>query len=126
MPWNTRLDLQFTQGVNTVRGQRLEFEMTMQNVLNYLNDSWGRIHVSSFNNYRLLDFGGYVTQGQVGSTLAGRVVTADDIGKPIVSFDSTSPSSPDNRVAALLDGTRTPLASLGSRWQLRFGVRYQF
>ena len=125
-PWNTRLDLNFTQGVNTVRGQRLEFEVTMQNVLNYLNDSWGRIHVTSFNQVQLLDFTGYVTQAQVGTLLAGRVVTSDDVGKPIVSFDTENAVDPDNRVTEVLTGTRSPLASVASRWQLRFGLRYQF
>ena len=126
VPWNTRLDAEFTQGVNTVRGQRLEIEVTMQNVLNFLNDSWGRINIATNNQYRLLDFTGYVTQAQVGSVLAGRVVTADDIGKPIVGFDTENTVDPDNRITEALDGTRTQFASLGSRWQLRFGLRYRF
>ena len=118
-PWQTRLDLEFTQGVETIRGQRIDFEVTVINVLNALNPDWGRIRFTNFNNLNLLNFQRYITDSDVGSTVADRVVSADDIGKPVVSFDERTATD-------ALDGSRFGVADLSSRWQLRFGVKYSF
>ena len=118
-PWQTRLDLQFNQGVQTIRGQRIDFEVTLVNLLNLLDSDWGRLRGTAFNNLNALRFQDYVEAGDVGSTLAGRVVTADDIGKPVVSFD-------ERTVRDGITGDAFNTQNLGSRWQLRFGVKYSF
>ncbi len=118
-PWQTRLDLQLNQGVETVRGQRVDFEVTLVNLLNLLDSEWGRLRGTAFNNLNALRFQSYVREGDVGSTLAGRVVTADDIGKPVVSFD-------ERTVRDDITGDAFNTQNLGSRWQLRFGVKYSF
>ena len=118
-PWQTRLDLEFTQGVETLRGQRIDFEVTLINVLNALNADWGRIRGTAFNNLNAFIFDRYVAEGDVGSELAGRVVSADDLGKPVVRFN-------ERTVTDALTGDRFSVSNLASRWQLRFGVKYSF
>ncbi|MDX1420417.1 MAG: carboxypeptidase regulatory-like domain-containing protein [Rubricoccaceae bacterium] len=118
-PWQTRLDLEFNQGITTLRGQRLDLELTLVNVLNFLNDDWGRIRFTSFNNITGLSFQRYIEAGDVGNVVAGRVVTADDLGKPVVSFNEST-------LSRAFTGDQFGTASLSSRWQLRFGVKYSF
>ena len=52
-----------------------------------LNNSWGQLRGTAFNNLNLYNFSRYIDDGDVGNRVAGRVVTNDDIGKPVVSFD---------------------------------------
>ena len=118
-PWQTRLDLEVSQGVETVRGQRVDFEVTLVNALNFLNDEWGRIRFVNFNNRNALNFARYVGEGDVGTIVADRVVSSDDIGKPVVSFDEAIA-----RQELTGDGYGT--SDLASRWQLRFGLKYSF
>ena len=118
-PWLTRLDLQFNQGIETLRGQRVDFDVTLVNLLNLLDSEWGRLRGTRFNNLNALRFQSYIGEGDVGSTVAGRVVTADDIGKPVVSFD-------ERTVRDGITGDAFSTDNIGSRWQLRFGVRYSF
>ena len=118
-PWQTRLDLEFNQGVETLRGQRVDFEVTLVNLLNFLDSDWGRLRGTAFNNLNAFRFQSYVSEAQVGSTLAGRVVTADDIGKPVVAFD-------ERTVRDQLTGDAFNTLDFASRWQLRFGLKYSF
>ena len=118
-PWQTRLDVEFNQGVGTVRGQRLDLELTLVNLLNFLNDDWGRLRGTAFNNLNLFNFESYITEANVGSTIAGRVVSADDVGKPVVRFD-------ERTVRDAITGDAFNTLDLASRWQLRFGVKYSF
>lgn len=118
-PWQTRLDAEFTQSVETVRGQRVDFEVTLVNVLNFLNSEWGRIRGTAFNNLFALDFSRYIAASDVGSVVAGRIVSADDIGKPVVAFN-------ERTARDAFTGARYTTFDLSSRWQLRFGVKYTF
>ena len=118
-PAQARLDLEFTQGIETLRGQRLDVEVTLVNLLNALNSEWGVIRFANNAAIQTLTSGGYVVADQVGTLLAGRIVTQDDIGKPIVSL---VPATVDRT----LTNDRFTTADLASRWQLRFGVRYSF
>lgn len=118
-PWQTRLDLEFNQGVETLRGQRIDFEVTLVNLLNFLDSDWGRLQGTAFNNLNALVFQSYVQDSDVGSTLAGRVVSADDVGKPVVSFD-------EQALQDQLTGDAYSTFDFASRWQLRFGVKYSF
>jgi hypothetical protein len=118
-PWQTRLDLELNQGITTVRGQRVELELTLVNALNLLNEEWGQQLFVPFNDIPVFSFQRYITDADVGSRVAGRVVTTDDIGKPVIGFDQ-------GLVEDALNGDRYDIADFGSRWQLRFGVRYTF
>ncbi len=118
-PAQARVDLEFTQGVETVRGQRIDFEITLVNLLNALSSDWGVIRFANNQAIQTLNSSGYVTAGQVGSSLAGRIVTQDDIGKPIVTFS-------EQTVNNALTNDRFSTSDLASRWQLRFGLRYSF
>ena len=118
-PWQTRLDLEFNQGVETVRGQRIDFEVTLVNLLNLLDSEWGRLRGTAFNNLNALRFQSYITDANVGSTVAGRVVTSDDIGKPVVAFD-------ERTVRDQITGDAFNTFDFASRWQLRFGLKYSF
>ncbi|HEX8299704.1 MAG TPA: hypothetical protein VF594_11140, partial [Rubricoccaceae bacterium] len=118
-PAQARLDLEFTQGVETVRGQRVDFEITLVNLLNALSSEWGVIRFANNAAIPVLNSSGYVAAGQVGTTLGGRIVTQDDIGKPILAFS-------ERTVNDALTNDRYTTADLASRWQLRFGLRYSF
>jgi outer membrane receptor for ferrienterochelin and colicin len=118
-PAQARLDLEFTQGIETVRGQRVDFEVTLVNLLNAINSEWGVIRFANNQAIPTITSSGYVTAQQVGTSLAGRIVTQDDIGKPIVSFSQDT-------VNNALTNDRFSTSDLASRWQLRFGLRYSF
>ena len=118
-PWQPRLDLELSQGVETLAGQRVDFEFTLVNVLNFLNDEWGRIQFTRFNNTTGLAFQRYVADSDVGSRIADRIVTADDVGKPVVDFR-------ESYFTDAFTGDRFSTAGLSSRWQVRFGARYSF
>ncbi|HEX8384774.1 MAG TPA: hypothetical protein VF576_01250, partial [Rubricoccaceae bacterium] len=118
-PAQARVDLELTQGVETVRGQRVDFELTLVNLLNLINSDWGPIRFANNQAVSAINFDRYITEGDIGSRVAGRVVTQDDIGKPVVSFSEQTARN-------TLTGDRYSTSDLASRWQLRFGVRYSF
>lgn len=123
-PWQNLLDLQFTQEIQTVGGQRVELTANLLNVFNLLNSDWGRIYFRSNDNQTLLNFYGYVEDGDVGSDIAGRTVAAGDVGKPVVGY---APNTRDNNGDDVVD--RTDIFSstaVSSRWQLQLGIRYTF
>ena len=118
-PWQNILDVRLAQSFETFDGQRVEFTFDIENFLNLLNDEWGRIRVTSFNNRLAWEFEDYVQPSDVGTELNGRIVTQDDVGKPRVSFD-------EETAREQLDGTGFFLANISSRWRMRLGVRYTF
>ncbi len=114
-PWVNFVDLQLSQEVATVRGQRLEVTATLLNVLNFLKEDWGKVQYATNNAVRLFNFYGYVEQDDVGTVAGGRTLAAEDVGKPVIGF---------NAVEDREDLFST--APLSSRWQLQLGVRYTF
>lgn len=118
-PWRTIFDLKVTQRIETLDGQRLEIMANLENVLNVLNDEWGRIQYTPFNNQFAWGLNGYVRQDDVGSRMGGRIITEDDIGKPIVNFE-------EDLVRDKLGDRLYSTANTASRWQLQLGVRYVF
>jgi len=118
-PWRTIFDLKLTQRIETVDGQRLELIANLENVLNLLNDEWGRIRFTPFNNQFAWGLSGYVRPDDVGSRMGGRLITQDDIGKPIVNFE-------EDLVRDKLGNRLYSTSSTASRWQLQLGVRYVF
>ena len=124
-PWVNILDLQLGQEIATVGGQRVEINASLENLFAFadealgLSNDLGTIRNTSFNNYNLYAFEGYVTEGDVGTEMLGRTVTADDVGKPIVNFE-------EETVTDKLDESRFEVSTFSSRWRLRLGLRYTF
>ena len=118
-PWRTTLDLKVTQRIQTTGNQYIELIANVENVLNLLNDDWGRIRFTSFNNLFAWGMNGVVRQDDVGSEMGSRIITEDDIGKPIVNFD-------ESVVRDKLGDRLFSTASTASRWKVQFGVRYSF
>ena len=118
-PWVNILDLSLTQEIATFEGQDIALTANLENVLNFLDEDWGRIRFSGFNEQYAWDFNRYVTEGDVGSNLAGRLVTQDDVGKPVISASEEFLLEP-----ALSDEAFD--TAFESRWRLQFGVRYTF
>ena len=76
----------------------MDFELTLVNLLNAIDSVWGVIRFATNAAIPILNSGGYVAAGQVGTTLGGRIVTQDDIGKPILAFsERTVNDAPDQR-----------------------------
>ena len=118
-PWQNILDVRISQEIKTVRNQKLEVIMDMENVLNWINDDWGRILTTSFNNTFAWNFTGYVRPQDVGSELGGRILTTEDVGKPIINFD-------EETVQDRLTDETFNTSFISSRWRLRLGLRYSF
>ncbi len=118
-PWQNILDLHMAQSFRTFEGQQVKVTLDVVNVLNLLNDDWGRIRNTSFNNIQAWSFESYVSEADVGTEVNGRVVTQDDVGKPRVSFD-------EETVRQKLNGEQFFVEDIASRWRLRLGVKYTF
>ncbi len=118
-PFQNRFDLNVRQEFTTFGNQRFEVQATLENVLNLLNDDWGRIRFSSFNDQLAWEFEGFVEEGDIGSEIGGRLITADDVGKDIINFN-------ENTARQKLRDDFFNTANTSSRWQLQLGVRYIF
>ena len=118
-PWSHQVDLQVSQNITTIRGQKLELTATMENVLNWLNDEWGLIRFVSFQNETAWDLNGYVEEGDVGSEIGGQIITEEDLGKPVVNFDET-------KLQETASEDLFQVSDIASRWQLQLGLRYTF
>ena len=118
-PFQNRFDLNVRQELTTFGNQRIELQATLENVLNLINDDWGRIRFSSFNDQFAWRFEGYVQEGDIGSEMGGRLITADDVGKDIIEFR-------EQTAQQKLRDTFFNTANTSSRWQLQLGVRYIF
>jgi hypothetical protein len=118
-PWQNQVDLRFAQSIKTFDGQRIQITVDVENFLNVLNDDWGRIRTTSFNNITAWNFEGYVQPSDVGSEVNGRILTQDDVGKPRVTFD-------EETVQDDLSDDLFNTSDIFSRWRLRLGVKYTF
>ena len=118
-PWQNILDVRLSQRIQTFEGQRIEFIAEVENFLNLLNDDWGRIENTSFNNITAWSFEGYVTPEAVGTLENGRILTEDDVGKPRVSFE-------EETVREKLNGRQFFTSDIASRWRARLSIKYTF
>lgn len=98
-PWETYLDLKVVQTIPTFQGHTLELSLSMSNVLNFLNDSWGAHEEVSYGNVTAWTFERY-----------------NDSGKPVISFD------PSRAYRSSIYTTD----DVSSVWRLQVGVRYNF
>lgn len=96
-PWRNVLDLRINQSIGTFTGQNVELTANIFNVLNLLNEDWGRIQFVQFQNETLFNFYGLQD------------------GKPVIAFPEGYSRS-----------DAFDLSDLASRWQLQLGVRYSF
>ncbi|PEN09300.1 hypothetical protein CRI93_00795 [Longimonas halophila] len=125
-PWENILDLRVNQQIATFQGQRLEVTAVVENVLNLLNDDWGEIQFSGFNNNNAWSVaedpesgGAYVEARDVGREIGGRLLTQDDVGKPFIEFD-------EGTVRDRITEDFLETSNIASRWRLQLGVRYIF
>lgn len=110
-PWLNQLDLQLAQEIPTFKGQKIQLTLTINNVLNLLNPSWGWQYFvplppgdfSGQTRYALVDFNGYETDGR--PKLAFRSPTADAQTGVLNIFQRDF---------------------ILSRWQMQIGLRYSF
>ncbi|MDX1639176.1 MAG: TonB-dependent receptor [Balneolaceae bacterium] len=98
-PWRNILDIKIAQKIPGIPVGDLELSANFLNVLNLLNEDWGEVEFSNFNNETVFTIFGYDAQG-----------------RPLMSF-----SNPDDGVDSFFER-----ADLSSRWQIQFGVRYTF
>ena len=96
-PWNNFLDARIAQQITTLRGQRIELTLDIENLFSLLGSSLGEVRTVDFQRYNLVDFRGYDAQG-----------------RQIVSFDEPG----EDDIAEVSD--------FASRWRMQFGVRYTF
>ena len=96
-PWNDFLDARIAQQITTLRGQRVELTLDIENLFSLLGSSLGEVRGVDFQRFNLVDFNGY---------------TAD--GRQILSFDTPEA----DEIAEVSD--------FASRWRMQFGLRYTF
>ena len=96
-PWNDFLDARITQQITTLRGQRIELSLNVENLFSLLGSSLGDVRTVDFQRYNLVDFRGYDAQG-----------------RQIISFDPPE------------EGDIAEVSDFASRWRMQFGVRYTF
>ncbi len=118
-PFQHILDLRINQEITTISGQSVQLTASLENALNLINDDWGRIRFSEFNNNTAWVFSDRVGEDEVGDQIAGQTITEDDVGKPKLSFDPAT--AEDRRSEEIFDTANT-----SSRWRLQLGVRYTF
>jgi len=118
-PWQNILDVRVSQSIQTFEGQRIQIIAEVNNFLNLLDDDWGRIKNTSFNNVTAWSFEGYVQPDEVGTMENGRILTEDDVGKPRVSFE-------EETVREKLNGEQFFTSDIPSRWRARLSVKYTF
>ena len=103
-PWVNKFDLAIRQDFGTRFGENLhKFQISLDvfNVANLINSDWGvRYSIpGDFNNYELLDFEGFDTDGTT----------------PLYTYRETE-----------TDNSRYDYADFSSRWRMRLGFRYIF
>jgi hypothetical protein len=120
-PWQHIVDVKFSQTIETLEGQTLKLTADIENFLNLLNDDWGLVEESFFGTLTGWNLQGYVQPSDVGTTVNGRILTENDVGKPRVSFSKDA-------VREQLSGERftTSAADIQSRWRMRLGIVYTF
>ena len=101
-PWQSFLDLSIRQSLPAISGRTLTLEIGIFNLLNLLNDEWGRVKAVGGSVFYEED----VLQ-QVGAD-AGT-------GLPVFNFDPVN-----------LDNRYTVTSTLGNSYQVQIGVRAAF
>jgi hypothetical protein len=114
-PWTNYVDLRLNQKIETFNGQTVELTASMFNVLNFLNSEWGVRRGVSYNNYRAVNFRQYVDQNFINNNPQYNL-SSSDIGKPVIDFRPSDVT--DDRIFSISD--------YSSRWQLQFGIKYNF
>jgi hypothetical protein len=113
-PWSDRLDLRVSQTIRAGRGS-VQIVFDMLNVLNLLNDDWGRVETVPDATVPLLRFDGRMSTGE------GGAVPEDPM---MVRYTGPVRINPEtgSAVAALPFSPAVP----GSQWQAQLGLRLSF
>jgi len=113
-PWNHQLDMKFLHEFKlskTNKYQSLQISFDVFNVLNLINNDWGRINfVTNVNNYTV-NFLKYVTDANgkaVGTPASGYTPT----------FNFVKPTGVNNQYYTV--------DPINSRWQGQLGIKYNF
>lgn len=99
-PWTNYLDFRVNQKFGTWGDESIEVTASIFNVLNLLNNEWGKQEYVSNNNTRAWTIKEYDSSS----------------GKPIISYDPEETT----------DKEIFQTSGVGSRWRLQLGVRYSF
>jgi len=97
-PWYNQMDLRLSQELSTFRGQRAEITLDVLNVMNLLNDEWGRKEFISNESYNLI-----------------AIQNRNDVQNGRMLMRPFAPLATANSIAGLT-----------SRYQMQLGVRYRF
>lgn len=109
-PFSSIFDFAIRQDVGLKAGNnvhKLQFSLDIFNIANLINKDWGTIYIipgSQFNNFELLQFENYGPDAQGANTV------------PRFTY----------RLGANTEKDAFNIAGTGSRWRMRFGVRYIF
>ncbi len=104
-PWINQLDLRVIQELKLF-GDRHRFQLTVDvlNFLNLLNSDWGHQQYIPYQSYQLLQFDGYVKDG--------------DVYKPKVRYRGPAANESIDELYSK--------DNLLSRWRIQIGARYSF
>ena len=102
--WRHNLDLKITQAFR-LYGKKLEFSLDIMNVLNLLNEDWGKNEYVLYGTSNLLQFNGYETPGNASTRIRAAYY----------------PNAKGNTKEALYQQS-----DLYSRWRMQFGIRFYF
>ncbi len=102
--WRHNLDLKITQAFR-LYGKKLEFSLDIMNLLNLLNEDWGKNEYVLYGTSNLLQFNGYETPGNASTRIRAAYY----------------PNAKGNTKEALYQQS-----DLYSRWRMQFGIRLYF
>ncbi len=112
-PWNHFMDMQITHEIKFQIGQRkqsVQLIATMFNVLNLLSNDWGKVRfVTNVNNYNVPMLGFAADANKVAPGGTGYIPTYNFM------------KYPDNN-----NSQYYTVDPINSRWQLQFGLKYNF
>jgi len=112
-PWNHFMDMQVTHEIKfkiRQRKQSIQLIATMFNVLNLLNNDWGKVRfVTNVNNYNVPLLGFATDANKVAPGGTGYIPTYNFL------------KYPDNN-----NSQYYTVDPINSRWQLQFGLKYNF
>lgn len=97
-PWFNQVDLRLSQEFSTFRGQRAEITLDVLNLMNLLNDEWGRKEFIANESYNLI-----------------AIQNRNDVENGRMLMRPFAPLENANSIAGLT-----------SRYQMQLGIRYRF
>ncbi len=100
-PWNSYVDLQVSQDIPVVDGQKVTINFNILNLMNLLNSKWGWVETVGYNTLQPL-------------TPKGLVKSGPNQGREVYSYYPPTNNNPEYA------------SDPASRWQMQLGIRYTF